>query len=994
MNTLHSRIRLVAAVMCLALVVFQTNFNLIVLAQEGDSGESASEVKPEEKPQDGIDGKDGADGADGADGEGASVTPAESGEDGTTGDPGESGESGGPEEDGGPGEDGGDGGSAGDGGDGADGEPGEDGSGAGESESAPSGGEGSAVIETGDATSSGQIENTVNTNTSSLPLCSDATRKEEGKGERDESTGEYCIEEIENQNTANLQNTAELEAGTGDNEANGNNGDASIDTGDAQAMLDLFNLVNTNIIDSQGLLVLLSNLREQLLDIDLRDWAPYLEGQLAGCATGTCVNLGDLDVENQNQATVINDVIVRAVTGANSANGNAGDADIDTGDAYAGVNIVNIVNTNIINSNYLLFIANNFGSFFGDIVFPTASSFFSSLFSTPSQVYDATSIENGNTANISNTVDVGSETGANESSSNGMSLIQTGDSFAAANVFNQANMNLFGGDSFVALVRVSGNWSGNVYGLPPGISWKETGSGILLYSDDLGFGAASQGPPSSDPPAGEAGTTASQGGDEKDGKGKKGENSELNVENQNSATVTNNVQVFALTGENKANENGKGGTISTGDAYAAANIVNVVNTNVIGKNWMLALFNILGDFEGNISFGRPDLWIGTRAEIPHDPLLPGDQITYVLTVANNGDSPANQVRISNIFDNLFLSYGESETAGVVGENTISWNLGTLNPGQSREVSFTADIRLDIPFGTHEIVSTGTIFGRESDENTQDNTDSVQLEVFHEEPPAPPISGGGTSGGGSNGTSNGGGSGDSSSGGSTSTSGGSSGGSSSASSGSVSTTSSSPPAGGSSSTDKAPNLKVFKTFAGEGIVEAGGSVDYTVFVTNKNGGSAYDSILVDVLQDEEGNAVNKEVWELGEILPDEEITLTYTAVFQKNAKPGIYRNNAQVKAANAISNAAKIEVLLKASETSLIPAIALEGSAPLLSGEGAQEVSAGDSEVLGASVSSAEPEDQPFLASVADLMAGYGGWLAILAAAAALSLFFLLKKRLA
>src|SRR3989344_8102474 len=65
MNTLHSRIRLVAAVMCLALVVFQTNFNLIVLAQEGDSGESASEVKPEEKPQDGIDGKDGADGADG-----------------------------------------------------------------------------------------------------------------------------------------------------------------------------------------------------------------------------------------------------------------------------------------------------------------------------------------------------------------------------------------------------------------------------------------------------------------------------------------------------------------------------------------------------------------------------------------------------------------------------------------------------------------------------------------------------------------------------------------------------------------------------------------------------------------------------------------------------------------------------------------------------------------------------------------------------------------
>jgi len=416
-----------------------------------------------------------------------------------------------------------------------------------------------------------------------------------------------------------------------------------------------------------------------------------------------------------------------------------------------------------------------------------------------------------------------------------------------------------------------------------------------------------------------------------------------------------------------------------------------VNTNVIGKNWMLAIFNILGDFGGNISFGRPDLWIGTRAEIPHDPLLPGDKVTYFLTVANNGDSPANQVKLSNAFDNLFLSFQGSEAAGVMDQNTISWDLGTLNPGQSREVSFTADIRLDIPFGTHEIMNTGTIFGRESDENAQDNTDSVQLEVFHEEPPAPPSSGGGSSSGGQgSGSSSGdqGGSG----GGSTTSNGGSSGGVSLASSNS---TSSSLPA--SASTGKAPNLQVFKTFAGEGVVQAGEPVDYTVFVTNKNGGSSYDSILVDTLRDSEGNEVNEEVWDLGEILPNEEITLTYTMVFQKHAKPGVYLNNAQVKAANATSNTAKVEVLVKVPNMSLIPAIALEGSAPLLSGESEQEVSAVDSEVLGASIFSPENEDQaadrPFLASVADLMAGYGGWLAILAAAAAIALFFLLRRRL-
>jgi uncharacterized protein YfcZ (UPF0381/DUF406 family) len=169
------------------------------------------------------------------------------------------------------------------------------------------------------------------------------------------------------------------------------------------------------------------------------------------------------------------------------------------------------------------------------------------------------------------------------------------------------------------------------------------------------------------------------------------------------------------------------------------------------------------------------------------------------------------------------------------------------------------------------------------------------------------------------------------------------------------------------------------------------VDYTVFITNKNGGSAYEAVLSDTLQDEKGNKVNNEVWELGEILPNEEITITYTVVFQKHAKPGSYLNNAQVEAANATSNTAKIEVFVKAQSESLIPAIALEGSVPLLSAHEAQ-ASAEDSETLGASTIKFEYEEQPFLASVAGLMQGYGGWLAVFAAGAALLLSLLLRKR--
>ena len=91
----------------------------------------------------------------------------------------------------------------------------------------------------------------------------------EGKGSKEEGAeaeGEYCLEEekggdtdITNTNDADLQTTAEIAADTGGNEANGNNGDVSIDTGNATATADVFNLVNTNVIDSNGLSVLLSN---------------------------------------------------------------------------------------------------------------------------------------------------------------------------------------------------------------------------------------------------------------------------------------------------------------------------------------------------------------------------------------------------------------------------------------------------------------------------------------------------------------------------------------------------------------------------------------------------------------------------------------------------------------------------------------------------------------------------------------------------------------
>ena len=79
-------------------------------------------------------------------------------------------------------------------------------------------------------------------------------------------------------------------------------------------------------------------------------------------------NTSNLDVANDNTATVVNDVSVLADTGGNAAQGTS--ASIQTGDAAASANVLNVVNTNIFGNHWFLGVINIFDSLFGDIIFP------------------------------------------------------------------------------------------------------------------------------------------------------------------------------------------------------------------------------------------------------------------------------------------------------------------------------------------------------------------------------------------------------------------------------------------------------------------------------------------------------------------------------------------------------------------------------------------------------------------------------------------------
>lgn len=634
--------------------------------------------------------------------------------------------------------------------------------------------------------------------------------------------------DIDNNGTAST--SAYVAANTGLNNAGGNaSSSAHIATGDAVAVANVINVVNTNIVNSYGFLLFLNQLFGAGT-FDLRDLG--IEDMMANGITnngGSTCNFfvcaqPSMNVNINNTGDITNAVVVNANTGGNNATGDG--SLIETGDAYAAANVVNLLNTNIVDSNYLLVSMNHFGDYGDDIVFPNMDFFSWFLNGTGISGFSETILNND--ATVNNNVDATAHTGGNALDGEG-GAIGTGDAYSSGGATNVVNTNALGGNSLYILVRVQGDWAGEVFNLPEGLAWEQTPEGVAIYSAGNGVGS---------------------GG--------------LSTSITNKGTINNNISVTALTGENRID--GDGGLIHTGDAFAAANVFNMVNTNVIGRNWLYAAINIMGNWDGNFSFGRPDLWIGGRAESPDAQIRPGSPINYTFTVTNFGDAVAHDVKITN----------EDNTNLVFDDNT-AWDIGTLAPGESREIKRRGRVPASLSFGEHPVITRTTARARESDNNMEDNTETLSLLAI--EVPTGGGGGGGNGGGGSAGGTG---------------------------------------AGGFFNTRRAGDLApivVTKT-ANVSELTAPGSVDYTVTITNE-GPTVYKAVLVDkLLSAATGKPTKESAFEIGTIGAGETVLVKYTMTFNEKTVAGLYANMAQVGAATTDHPGTARMVYSPVAETSL------------------------------------------------------------------------------
>lgn len=93
---------------------------------------------------------------------------------------------------------------------------------------------------------------------------------------------------------------------------------------------------------------------------------------------------------------------------------------------------------------------------------------------------------------------------------------------------------------------------------------------------------------------------------------------------------------------------------------------------------------------------------GTNTECRNAPLQAGDQITYKVNVRNSSTVRANNLRIVDVYDGQKITnITNISDSGVLTTNnsTITWaNLGTLQAGQSKEVTFDAVVAQGVVFG--------------------------------------------------------------------------------------------------------------------------------------------------------------------------------------------------------------------------------------------------------------------------------------------------------
>lgn len=470
--------------------------------------------------------------------------------------------------------------------------------------------------------------------------------------EIEKTTEESGIAEIEEESD---ENVLKVEEEILEEKYETENDTTIIETGVANGIVNIFNEINSNITGENWEEAIYNLYGDYIDDINLLEQFLELLKKADEDSEKKSIDIG-----NENEAVVENNIEINVNTGNNEINsedGEISESNIVTGDANAEVNIVNFINQNITGNNWLFSVVNVFGNWFGDLIVPGEDL----LEIESSSNYFETEITNTNESDIENNVNITVNTGENEiSGGDNDNNIMTGDAVSGVEIVNIANQNTTGNDWFLLMVNNMGSWVGNI------MNWNENAEAYNnVFSYDFGTIGEEE---------------YINGGT-------------LNVHNQNTASVENNINITVNTGGNEISGEGNA-NIETGNASAWANIFNFVNNNITGDNWFFGIVNVMGSWTGDVVFAYPDLEV--NIDDGKEKVIVGETINYTIVYKNTGEAGAENMEVLVSLPEQ-VSY-QSDTSGItpiISGNDYIWAFSEIEVGKEQSFNISAVVGTQI-----------------------------------------------------------------------------------------------------------------------------------------------------------------------------------------------------------------------------------------------------------------------------------------------------------
>lgn len=266
-----------------------------------------------------------------------------------------------------------------------------------------------------------------------------------------------------------INNDVTIEAQSGDARVNSNTSAGSANTGNAKAVANIINIVNSAITSGKSFLGVINingNLNgDILLPADFIDQLIAANVPTTTINTSAIVNVNATQT-NINNTGINNNLSASATTGGANVNNNTEAGAAKTGNASTNITAFNLTGSNVIGKNSILVFVNVLGNWVGLIVNAPQGSTAAQLGGgiTSNTNINANLNETNTTNNlINNNINVAAGSGdASVSDNTKAGNATSGDADAAINLLNIAGSNMSFGDWFgILFINVFGSWNGS-----------------------------------------------------------------------------------------------------------------------------------------------------------------------------------------------------------------------------------------------------------------------------------------------------------------------------------------------------------------------------------------------------------------------------------------------------------------------------------------------------------------------------------------------------